>query len=118
MSIHYTYDEDTRTIHSTCDEVLTTEDIRIYFEALLGEKGTIQNAREEVDFTQITKFESTHEKFWTVKHLYSQIAREKIIAQTVFKVANPYQFGMARMYSSMADDAGTEFGFEFVGWNP
>jgi hypothetical protein len=103
------YDKKANTITFLCPEVLTTKDLRSYFSNIALKKSDINEAHGIVDFTMAHNFVSKHEEFYSIKPLLKDLAKKRTVLKITFKARNFYQYGMARMFTSIADDTGVEF---------
>ncbi len=108
MKISLEYDKTANIITLLCPEVLTTEAFKKCFDAITLEKSDINKAHEIFDFTNVEKFASTYQEFYDIMPLLIALAKEKTVVKTTFKVRNSYQFGMARMLSSIYGYGGIE----------
>jgi len=107
------YDKKANTITFLCPEVFTTEDLRSYFSNIALKKNEINEAHGIVDFTLVNSFASTYEEFYGIRPLLKELAKKRTVVKTTLKVRNSYQYGMARMFTSIADDTGVEFFIDY-----
>ena len=103
------YDKKANTITFLCPEVLTTKDIRDYFSHIVLKHNDINETHGIIDFTMVNNIVSTYEDFFAMKPLLIELAKKRTVLKITFQVRNSYQFGMARMFSSIANDSGVEF---------
>ena len=107
------YDKTANTITFLCPEVLTTEDLRNYYSNIALKKSAINEAHGIIDFTMVNSFVSTYKEFYGIKPLLKELAKKRTVVKTTFKVRNSYQYGMARMFTSIADDTGVKFFIDY-----
>ena len=96
-------------VTSICSEALTPTDMIGYFETLLAEIPKSAGYREVVDFTKVSKFEIFHDDFLSYSKKAAEVFASNRVVVTEFIVSNNLQFGMARMFSSMAEEGGVNF---------
>lgn len=118
MIVTYEYDKERNEIYSKHPKILTNEILEAYFLELISKKNQINGAKEFADFTGVEEFRNDLDKTYILADLYKTIADEKIVTKTVFKVKNAYQYGMSRMFSTLAHESNNEFDFEFIDWHP
>ena len=96
-------------ITSVCSEVLSKAEMIGYFETLMTEISDNAGYREVVNFTDISKFEITHDDFLPYSKKAAEVFATKRVAVTEFIVSNNLQFAMARMFSAMSEEGGVNF---------
>ena len=115
MEIIFSINSEARELNTKCPEVLSYEDIEKYFKEIISKKDEIKEAHEIVDFTEVKEFKSSTERFFSIAGLYERIVKDKIIKKTTFNVRTQYQYGMARMYTGIAQNTEMEFDYIFEG---
>jgi hypothetical protein len=87
---------------SFCGE-FSCADLDGYFERILDEVNDGDGYVEYVDFTNVNHFSIGYSDFRGVADRAGSMYQRGKVANTVFLVSNELQYGMARMFSTMAN---------------
>lgn len=111
MKVKVSISHEEKLITSVFGGVMVLDDMNNYFEKFMSEIPQGAKYFERVDFTGVNKFEITHDGFLDFAKKAAEVFASQRVGSTEFIVASQLQMGMARMFSSMADEGGVEFIF-------
>jgi len=103
-------------ISSTFTGVMSSVDMYNYFETFMMEIPDGGGYHEVVDFTKVNDFEINYSDFLLFSTKAVEVFSSKRVTTTEFIVSNNLQLGMARMFSTMANEDGIEFIFTKKDW--
>ena len=96
------------TVFTRVSGAFKLKDVSAYFPTLMNSIASNAGYTENVDFCEIDNFEFGHDEFKTTAEQARSVYETGRITKVVFNVCNITQFGMARMFSTMAVDEGVE----------
>lgn len=106
-----TISHEDKLITSVFSGKMVVDDMQGYFEKFLAEIPEGAQYHERVDFTAVNRFDLSYNGFSTFSRKAAEVFMSGRVAVTEFIVANELQMGMARMFSSMAENGDVEFVF-------